>query len=559
MKLVCSKLAAFAIAFAALINSASSEPVTAGFITQRIYTSPSSGVSKDVYVHDSVGLYVGNFIANGYGYDDGYGQVFTDLSLSITLPPGVYSFALQGDDYYYYWTGMFTVVSGSGFSGGFGSEAFSQTEAPTDPPDTITGNFLVEGSIEMQGRLFNIGTNPVFPDQPAFSLMIDGGYTQRNIATYPSLANWTWEAPSLGSTMTLSLTSGNAILRLNGAQVLTTAHAGSQFLQVQPPKLAVGSSVLANGTNAAAFGVGTTAQGRNQFVVGQYNTPISTSANNNAPGDALFIVGNGTGLTAGLQSNAFVVSRNGDAQIAGKLIAGINASAADDAVAAIGAEASAYGYGSLALGQFAVAEAYTSIAMGQEAVAFAGNSLAIGTGAVAGGVGSLTIGSYNQTWGDYSIAAGWASSANGRGSIALGEMVLANAKNQVVLGRYNAPSGSPSVEAPTDAVLIVGNGTDNLNRSNALTVRRDTGTAIGKGVESAREAQVVVGKFNDTRNNDNGTDHTQGIFVVGNGTSTAQAARKNAMRVVEQNGQSLVLIQKAGDISMGEFEAGPRP
>lgn len=55
---------------------------------------------------------------------------------------------------------------------------------------------------------------------------------------------------------------------------------------------AFGAGCLASDTNTAAFGTATTARWRNQFVVGRYNEPTSTSTSSTAEHD-IFTVGNG--------------------------------------------------------------------------------------------------------------------------------------------------------------------------------------------------------------------------------------------------------------------------
>lgn len=71
---------------------------------------------------------------------------------------------------------------------------------------------------------------------------------------------------------------------------------------------AVGSGVFADGLNSAGFGLGTTAKGYNQLVIGEYNALQGTGTANANAGDALFIIGNGTSTTN--RSSALTVNRN---------------------------------------------------------------------------------------------------------------------------------------------------------------------------------------------------------------------------------------------------------
>ena len=78
--------------------------------------------------------------------------------------------------------------------------------------------------------------------------------------------------------------------------------------------------------------------------------------------------------------------------------------------------------------------------------------------------------------------------------------------------------------------------------------------ALGTGLVSAGD-QIVLGKYNDTRTNDGGVDHTQGILIVGAGTGPGSSAA-NAIRVLNDG---TVLVKKSGNLSMGSFTNGPRP
>jgi len=82
------------------------------------------------------------------------------------------------------------------------------------------------------------------------------------------------------------------------------------------------------------------------------------------------------------------------------------------------------------------------------------------------------------------------------------------------------------------------------------------GIEAGADIVASAAPQFVAGKYNDTRTNDNGTNHTEGLFIVGNGTGTGGTPRTNALRILEDG---TVLIQPKGDISMGGFQAGRKP
>lgn len=79
---------------------------------------------------------------------------------------------------------------------------------------------------------------------------------------------------------------------------------------------AMGETVEAKGYNTFALGSSTIAQGMGQVVLGRYNV-AQGNLTQWIPTDDLFIIGNGTAWNQ--RSNAFVVKKNGDANIKGNL------------------------------------------------------------------------------------------------------------------------------------------------------------------------------------------------------------------------------------------------
>jgi hypothetical protein len=399
-------------------------------------------------------------------------------------------------------------------------------------------------------------------------------------------------------------------LFINGAPVLTDAILTSPLYlstsltvasTVSSEKLAVGSGTFVSGVNSAAVGLGVTAQGNNQFVLGQYNAAAT---------DSLFVIGNGNNAVA--PSNAFVVKRNGDTEIRGKLIAGNGASAAGSGAFAIGENASAGGDLSIALGYSANAQIQgialgfqasaqvESVALGPESNAYGGDAVALGRMAsatnysvavgnaaggaamystslgdesIAGGEFSVALGAFASAGADYSVAIGsgnytsgiasaamgYSTQSSGFASTSVGRSTIAQGLNQFVIGSFNIASGTPHSSwtefnagfptwNPNDEIFIVGNGVSDACRSNALTVKKNAATGIGTGIVTTTASQTVVGKYND--------NSLGGLFVVGMGTGTGATPRKNALRVREDG---TLLVRPAGDLSMGGFQTGEQP
>jgi hypothetical protein len=389
-----------------------------------------------------------------------------------------------------------------------------------------------------------------------------------------------WVLPSAESMTydndgTLTLTGTNEILvspsagwiKIGTNQVLTTANGASllsgAFLPVVPGSLKVGTGNSVAGSNSAAFGLGTTASGNDQLVVGRYNTPTPTY---NSPLDELFIIGGGTlsapkdafwvradgtvtisnRLTVGTTPIDFPDSMRGansisaghtvfaraeasaafgafsHAMSSGAIAAGVNVRAGGPAVsllndgqirgmAAFGNDTWAKNYGDFAFGAATEATGSTSMAGGDHSKASGWASVALGSYTLASGNGSVSLGGSNETKGTYSMAFGAGLRAYGH--------------SQVALGHYNVESGTGASYLPEDDLLIVGNGTAAENdRRNAMTVKHNGNTWIRGGVTI-----------------DGGPD-----------TAKVETTFKRDVRV-----RGVLRVLPAGDLSMGAFEHIP--
>ena len=130
----------------------------------------------------------------------------------------------------------------------------------------------------------------------------------------------------------------------------------------------------------------------------------------------------------------------------------------------------------IASGAYAYASGYTNVSSGQ-------NSYTEGQGSQATANSSHAEGFYTKAMGMYSHA-------QNRGTIAQG-------RAQTALGRFNVYQGTTTESQPTDQAVIIGNGTDDSNRSNALAVQWD-GTVVmqdGSTIKSAKTVYKVMGKM----------------------------------------------------------------
>jgi hypothetical protein len=295
--------------------------------------------------------------------------------------------------------------------------------------------------------------------------------------------------------------------------------------------LATGTSTRATGNGATAFGEQTIAQAYDSLVLGRYNIAQGTTTSWVATDD-LFVIGNGTADTA--RANAYVVKKNGDANLAGR-------------ISATGGSAS--GNLSTAIGGLSVASGEKSMALGYE------NTV---TGEL-----SYALGWHNEASGQYSTSIGIWNRSQGRGTTSLGEWTWADGWIATALGHVTRASGSESTAfgAYTTASATYATAMGNGTIASGLAA-----TATGQSTVAQSQNEFVVGRFNVAQGSTNTWVTTDNLFTVGNGSS--DTARSNAF-VIKKNGDSnlsgvlsvtgSVRVPSSGDLSMGEFTSGQAP
>jgi len=103
----------------------------------------------------------------------------------------------------------------------------------------------------------------------------------------------------------------------------------------------------------------------------------------------------------------------------------------------------------------------------------------MGNSTVASGISSTAMGNSTVASGISSTAMGYGTIANGDYSAAMGSRTRAEAYASTVMGAFNIFSGDPSSWVSTDPLFVIGNGTNGANRSNAMTVLKNSYTGIG--------------------------------------------------------------------------------
>ncbi len=206
---------------------------------------------------------------------------------------------------------------------------------------------------------------------------------------------------------------------------------------------------------------------------------------------------------------------------------------------AIGAVSTSMGNGTTASGDNSTAMGFatrtsgtSSTAMGSNTTASGFGSTAMGLNTIASGSGSTAMGNNTTASGDYSISLGFVTTASGIASTAMGSSTTAGrfstamgfktyskAYSSLSIGQYNDSITTSNIDSwiTDDPVFIIGNGTADNARKNALTVLKNAKTGINM---SDPVALLDIKGFDGTINRhirleDNNSESSCNIFYSG--------------------------------------------
>lgn len=244
---------------------------------------------------------------------------------------------------------------------------------------------------------------------------------------------------------------------------------------------AMGSRTVASSSNATAMGSNTTASGIRSTSMGLNS--IASGGNSTAMGESTIASGlDATALGNGTQAsgdNAMATGRDTEAIGISSTAMGSFTDAIGDFSFAIGDGSSASGETSVAMGNDAFASGQFAVAMGSDTTASNANSTAMGENTTASGLSATSLGGNTTASGAYATAMGLNSNASGIGSTAMGFFTNSESYRSTALGSYNIGFGSAGNWSSTDPLFEIGNGSSNINRSNALTVLKNGNVGIG--------------------------------------------------------------------------------
>ena len=242
---------------------------------------------------------------------------------------------------------------------------------------------------------------------------------------------------------------------------------------------ASGSSNKAKGTSSTSMGDGTTASGFASTSMGDRTTASGTHSTSMG----LNTKASGAGSTSMGESTT--------ASGIGSTSMGVITTASGTRSTSMGNETTASGFASTSMGLNTTASGFASTSMGQGSVASENSSTSMGVSTTASGFASTSMGAFTTASGDYSTSMGFRTTASGEVSTSMGNGTAARAYASMALGRFNDSIATSSTTSSilTDPLFIIGNGTSNASRSNALTMLKNGNTGFNT---TSPEAKVHI-------------------------------------------------------------------
>ena len=287
-----------------------------------------------------------------------------------------------------------------------------------------------------------------------------------------------------------------------------------------------------NTGSAVAFGIGNTALGKENLVVGILS---------NVDGDNSIAVGteatsNGTGAIAlGTASLAGAAEKEDNSEIYSPIAIGYSAHATATETIAMGLEAKASGQNSNAYGSQANASGTSSLAVGRGSVSSGDSAVAIGNDSTVTGDSAVAIGASATSTGKWSTALGDSANAKGKSSVALSNDSYAKDDNSVALGSGTITRSATNVTTATVNGITYSGFAGNSNNIAVVSVGSDKTETYTPPDHSTPGRTVTI------------TPHTRQIINVSAGeisaTSTDAINGSQLYMVAEQIGENKKRIE----------------
>lgn len=202
------------------------------------------------------------------------------------------------------------------------------------------------------------------------------------------------------------------------------------------------------------------------LVTGYTNTAVTGFTYDNAN---TFTILENDGTTHSASINVVTgMTFNGFLRTSGSTSSGIYSFSIGKTTSAIGDYSLASGNSSIANGDDSHAEGGNCTTNGKSSHAEGNNTLADGQASHSEGEGTITYGDTSHAEGHYTTTYGTGSHTEGSGTTTYGQYSHAEGLGTITNGEYQHVQGQYNLTASTQSAFIIGNGTDDLNRSNLV-------------------------------------------------------------------------------------------
>jgi hypothetical protein len=151
---------------------------------------------------------------------------------------------------------------------------------------------------------------------------------------------------------------------------------------------------------------------------------------------------------------------------------------------------------SFAFGNGSSAESAGAMAFGSQVHATGLGAVAFGVDALASGKQAVAIGSATNASGENALAMGFQATASGFNSTSIGIGTVAKSISSFATGSFNNQADAFVALDPQNRIFQVGNGANDADRSNALTILRNGNIGVGKGVVVPQFRMDIEGRIN---------------------------------------------------------------
>ena len=205
----------------------------------------------------------------------------------------------------------------------------------------------------------------------------------------------------------------------------------------------------------------------------------------------------------------------------------------------IGNHSFAAGENTIASGAFATALGSTNVASGYGAMAF-------GNGNEASGYSTTAFGRFNVAEGSSATAFGAYTEAQGGVSTAFGDRTVAYSYGETALGIYNTVYNPnlTTVYHANDRLLVVGNGTDDDNRSDALIVYKNGNTELNGSL-------TIDGAYTFPT-----TDGTNSQVMTTDGNGILSWSNLNITALTDADNDTKIQVEESSNEDMIRFDLG---